>query len=300
MISTAADKTPGLYKNCNSFKKRGFEVRNGRIFILESLTNMPSSPESRRPLKGQGEDSDQQEPIDSAQLSGVDRVTEGVSSVALKPVGFPGVQVPTRGSEEAAVASASGVMTELSDSEIMLRAKAGDDLAFDYLVQKFRRSMVAFMYRMARNQSIAEELAQEVFLRVYRSRESYAAEAKFSTWLYRIATNLALNHLRDTRNERGEVKVSLDETDEESGKKVDVADSHRTIEEEMVRRERMQQIRSHVQALPERQRLAVIMHKYQEMDYREISKVLKMSESATKSLLFRAYETLREKLKGLA
>jgi len=261
---------------------------------------MPSSPESQRPLKREDEDSDQQEPIDSEQLSGPDGVKGGVSSVALKPVGFPGVQVPTRErSAEGAVSSAPGVMTELSDSEIMLRAKAGDDGAFDYLVQKFRRSMVAFMHRMARNQSIAEELAQEVFLRVYRSRATYAAEAKFSTWLYRIATNLALNHLRDTRNERAEVNVSLDEPDHETGKTVDVADSHRTVEEELVRRERMQQIRNHVQALPERQRLAVIMHKYQEMDYREISRVLKMSESATKSLLFRAYETLREKLKGL-
>ena len=155
------------------------------------------------------------------------------------------------------------------------------------------------MYRMARNQSVAEELAQEVFLRVYRSREGYAAEAKFSTWLYRIATNLALNHLRDTKSERAEVNVSLDEPDEESGRTLDVADGHCTIEEELVQRERMGQIRRHVEALPERQRLAVIMHKYQEMDYREISKVLKMSESATKSLLFRAYETLREKLKGL-
>ena len=261
---------------------------------------MSSSPESQRPLKRGGEDSDQQEPTDSEQLSGSGGVSEGVSSVALKPVGFPGVRVPTRErSAEGAVSSAPGVMTELSDSEIMLRAKAGDNVAFDYLVQKFRRSMVAFMYRMARNQSIAEELAQEVFLRVYRSREGYAAEAKFSTWLYRIATNLALNHLRDTRNERAEVNFSLDEPDHETGKTVDVADSHRTVEEELVRRERMQQIRNHVQALPERQRLAVIMHKYQEMDYREISKVLKMSESATKSLLFRAYETLREKLKGL-
>ena len=264
---------------------------------------MPLDSESRPDFQDQDRPPDRQEPIDSAQLSGSRRVNEGVSSVALKPVGFPGVQAPSRGAGEAALAPAPGVMaglSELSDSEIMLRAKAGDDIAFDYLVQKFRRSMVAFMYRMARNQSVAEELAQEVFLRVYRSRESYAAEAKFSTWLYRIATNLALNHLRDTRNERAEVSVSLDETDDETGRKIDVADSHRTVEEELVRRERMQQIRRHVQALPERQRLAVIMHKYQEMDYREISKVLKMSESATKSLLFRAYETLREKLKGLA
>ncbi|PYX87187.1 MAG: RNA polymerase subunit sigma-24 [Acidobacteria bacterium] len=237
---------------------------------------------------------------DSAQLSGAGRVNKGVSSVALKPSGFAGVQSPAnRSAGEAALAFEPEALGALSDSEMMLRVKAGDDCAFDYLVQKFRRSIIGFMYRMARNQSVAEELAQEVFLRVYRSREGYAAEAKFSTWLYRIATNLALNHLRDTKSERAEVNVSLDEPDEESGRTLDVADGHCTIEEELVQRERMGQIRRHVEALPERQRLAVIMHKYQEMDYREISKVLKMSESATKSLLFRAYETLREKLKGL-
>jgi RNA polymerase sigma-70 factor, ECF subfamily len=223
-----------------------------------------------------------------------------VSSVALNQAGFTGVQTTAhQASAHVALALAPGALAELSDSEIMLRVKVGDDSAFDFLVQKFRRSMIGFMYRMARNQSVAEELAQEVFLRVYRSRQSYAAEAKFSTWLYRIATNLALNHLRDTKNERAEVSVSLDEPDGESGRSVDVADSHCTIEEELLRRERMLQIRKHVEALPERQRMAVLMHKYQEMDYREISNVLKMSESATKSLLFRAYETLREKLKGL-
>src|SRR3954454_18138173 len=76
----------------------------------------------------------------------------------------------------------------LTDAEIMLRAGAGDDSAFNYLVEKFRRPMVSFMYRMVHNHAVAEELAQEVFLRVYRSRASYAADAKFTTWLYRIAT----------------------------------------------------------------------------------------------------------------
>jgi RNA polymerase sigma-70 factor (ECF subfamily) len=183
------------------------------------------------------------------------------------------------------------------DAEIMLRAKAGDQSAFDYLVQKYRRPIVSFMYRMARNASAAEDLAQEVFLRVYRARASYEASAKFTTWLYRIATNLAVNHARDTRHERPEVTVSLDEPDEESGTTLELPDAGLTAEQAMVRRERMMAIRRKVEALPEQQRLAVIMHKYQQMDYKEIAEVLKKSESATKSLLFRAYETLREQLK---
>jgi len=184
-----------------------------------------------------------------------------------------------------------------TDAEIMLRVKAGDESAFDFLVQKYRRPLVSFMYRMARNAAAAEDLAQEVFLRVYRSRQTYEASAKFTTWLYRIATNLAVNHARDTRHERPEVTVSLDEPDEDTGTTLDVADSTVSVEEALVRRERMLAIQAKVEALPERQKLAVVMHKYQQMDYKQIADVLKLSESATKSLLFRAYETLREQLK---
>jgi RNA polymerase sigma-70 factor (ECF subfamily) len=229
---------------------------------------MPGMPPKTRP--------------DKPQLSVADGVNADVSTVALSVAAVP--QVPSGASAP-------------NDAEIMLRVKAGDDAAFDFLVQKFRRQLIGFMYRMTHSQPIAEELAQEVFLRVYRSRESYSAEAKFTTWMYRIATNLALNHLRDTKTERTEVSVSLDEPDEDTGRTPDVADHGMTAEEDLLRRERLAAIRKQVEALPERQRVAVLMHKYQGMDYKEISKVLKLSESATKSLLFRAYETLRETLK---
>jgi len=184
-----------------------------------------------------------------------------------------------------------------SDAAIMLRVAAGDEAGFTYLAEKFHRPMINFLYRMVRNQAIAEELAQEVFLRVYRSRQSYRAEARFTTWLYRIATNLAVNHARDTRHERAARSVYLDAPDEETGTTPDVASKEPSVEQSLLREERMKAIRTHVMALPERQRTAVLMHKYQGMDYREIGEVLKMSESATKSLLFRAYQTLREKLK---
>ena len=99
------------------------------------------------------------------------------------------------------------------------------------------------------------------------------------------------------RHERAAQTVYLDGPDQETGAKPDVADDEPLAEERMLREERMRAIREHVKALPERQRMAVLMHKYQEMDYREIGTVLKLSESATKSLLFRAYQTLRDKLK---
>jgi RNA polymerase sigma-70 factor (ECF subfamily) len=180
----------------------------------------------------------------------------------------------------------------------MLAVAAGDEAGYSYLVNKYHRQIIHFLYRMVHNEAVAEELSQEVFLRVYRSRESYRAEAKFSTWLYRIATNLAVNHARDTKHERTAQTVNLDETDAESGSRPDVADDDLNVEQTMLREERMAAIRAHVAALPERQRMAVLMHKYQEMDYRQIGEVLKLSESATKSLLFRAYQTLRENLKA--
>jgi RNA polymerase sigma-70 factor (ECF subfamily) len=185
----------------------------------------------------------------------------------------------------------------VSDADVMLRVKKGDESAFAYLVQKYRRPMVGFLYRLCHNPAAAEELAQEVFLRVYRSRSNYEATAKFSTWIYRIASNLAVNFARDTRHERTEVTVRLDEPDQETGTTPDLADKSLTAEEQILKRERLAAIRSKVNALPERQRMAVILHKYQQMDYRQIADVLKLSESATKSLLFRAYETLREQLK---
>jgi RNA polymerase sigma-70 factor, ECF subfamily len=232
--------------------------------------------------------------VPSAKLSPAQRVQQDVSSVALSanltaPVGNSSDEPGRRVSQPAA-------LNLLTDAEVMLRVAHGDDAAFDYLVEKFRRPLVGFMFRMAHNQAVAEELAQEVFLRVYRARTSYSADAKFTTWLYRIATNLAVNHARDTKPEKA--STSLDEADEETGLTIDVADASPNAEQEMLRRERLAAIRRQVDALPERQRLAVIMHKYQNMDYRQIAEVLKLSESATKSLLFRAYETLREKLKS--
>jgi RNA polymerase sigma-70 factor (ECF subfamily) len=185
----------------------------------------------------------------------------------------------------------------LADTDLMLRVKAGDESAFAELVQKYRRPMVSFMYRMAHSAAAAEDLAQEVFLRVYRSRETYEPSAKFTTWLYRIATNLAMNYVRDTRHERPENTVSIDEQDGDTGLTFDISDGALTAEQMLVRRERLAAIRARVQGLPERQRMAVVMHKYQQMDYRQIAEVLKLSESATKSLLFRAYESLREQLK---
>ena len=234
---------------------------------------------------------------EDSQLSPPSGVSTNVSSVAIDRGVLDRGLLNFAGTSRSAPATMANPAEAVSDVDVMLRVKTGDESAFAYLVQKYRRPMVGFMYRLCHNPSTAEELAQEVFLRVYRSRTTYEPSAKFTTWLYRIATNLAVNHARDTRHERPENTVRLDEPDQETGNTPDLADDSLSAEEQILKRERLAAIRGVVNALPERQRVAVIMHKYQQMDYREIAGALKLSESATKSLLFRAYETLREQLK---
>jgi len=184
----------------------------------------------------------------------------------------------------------------------MLEVKAGDEQSFGLLLQRYRTPLVNFLYRMVRSREQAEDLAQEVFIRVYRAREEYVPSAKFTTWLFRIATNLALNSLRDHRHEKLEISMDAPVTaDAEDGdeRHFEVADKHPTVEQELVEEDRKKMIRHAIEKLPEKQRAAVLLHKYQELDYAEIAKILSCSESALKSLLFRAYETLRVELAPL-
>lgn len=229
----------------------------------------------------------------TAQLEDTAGVTNGMATIALGQTPFADAPAP------GPVPLQAAEWAQKTDAEIMQRVAAGDDAGLDFLISKYRRPILYFMYRMVHNQAIAEELAQEVFLRVYRSRHSYRAEARFSTWLYRIASNLVVNYARDTKHERNAPNVYLDANDPEGGAPPDVADARPSVEQDLLQQERARQVRACVMALPERQRMAVLMHKYQELNYKEIGAVLKLSESATKSLLFRAYQTLREELKGL-
>src|SRR5271169_5115990 len=120
-----------------------------------------------------------------------------------------------------------------TDVQLMLDVKAGDEASFELLLQRYRTPLVNFLYRMVRNREQAEDLAQEVFLRVYRAREDYVPSAKFTTWLFRIATNLALNNVRDTRHQRMEVSLDAPLTDADDGdeRPIDVADQHPDIEQ---------------------------------------------------------------------
>src|SRR3954469_19760455 len=149
------------------------------------------------------------------------------------------------------------------DAELMLRVKEGDGASFGLLLDKHRSPVVHFLYRMVQNHAVAEELAQEVFLRVYRSRATYEPTAKFTTWLFRIATHLALNALRDGKNDRSQERL-----DDDSGELParQVSDTRPTVEQSLVNEARLDEIRKAIALLPDKQRAAVLMHKYQEME----------------------------------
>jgi RNA polymerase sigma-70 factor (ECF subfamily) len=172
----------------------------------------------------------------------------------------------------------------------MLAFQAGDIDSLAPLVEEYRDVLVGYLYRSVRDRAIAEELAQEVFLRVCRVR-NYQPTAKFRTWLFHIATNLAINYVRDRRTES--CIVRLDDRQQFRSRAA-------SIEEHLVSRCLSDEVRAAVEELPERHRAAVLMHKYHDMEYREIAAVLGCSVPALKSLLFRAYETLRERLAHLA
>lgn len=183
------------------------------------------------------------------------------------------------------------------DAELMLRVRDGDQASFGLLLERHRGPVIHFLYRMVQRQAVAEELAQEVFLRVYRSRGTYEPSAKFTTWLFRIASHLGLNWIRDGRAEgRGE---SLDK-ETADGATRQVADRTPSVEQKLVYGAKLREVRRAIECLPSKQRAAVLMHKYDEMEYSEIANVLRCSESAVKSLLFRAYEHLRSRLAHMA
>lgn len=182
------------------------------------------------------------------------------------------------------------------DTQLMICVQRDDTSSFSELLSRNRSLVLNYLSRIVVNRAIAEELAQDVFVRVYRSRRTYEPTAKFSTWLYRITTNVALNHFRDER--RNQNHISLDVQDS-AQLRHQAQDSALLVEEQLVREVMARQIRSAIRALPPRQRAAVIMHKYDELDYSQIARVLGCTTSAVKALMFRAYETLRLRLKSL-
>ncbi|MFN0169099.1 MAG: RNA polymerase sigma factor [Bryobacteraceae bacterium] len=165
--------------------------------------------------------------------------------------------------------------------------------ALEALVRKHRGPIVHYLCRMVRNMEAAEELAQEVFLRVYRHREGYQATAKFTTWLYSIAGHLALNWLRDHRHERTHERLDLQR---EHYPMPQLCDPRIRIDEWLLIEGRINEVRRAVGELPERQRVVVILHKFEGVGCIQIARALGCSHQSVRSLLYRAYATLRLRL----
>jgi RNA polymerase sigma-70 factor (ECF subfamily) len=178
---------------------------------------------------------------------------------------------------------------EDSDAQLMIRFKNGDAGAFELLFSRHTRAMVNFAYRFVRNREMAEDLAQEIFLKVYRAAAGYEAQAKFTTWLYRIAANVCLNEVRKPQFRAGLQSLTIAPSRE----------TQTTIEPALrLEKQAMSRvITSALGQLPRKQRTAFILNKYQELSYLEVSEVMRISEKAVKSLIHRAKEALAEKLK---
>jgi len=184
------------------------------------------------------------------------------------------------------------------DVQLMLRAQQGDDEAFAQLVAAYQDRLVGIFTHIVANRETAEDLAQDVFMRVYRARDTYKPAARFSTWLFRIANNLASNARRNA-GRRKEVPLSIRDSGPLGPRPQEklIADKSALLPtRQLARRELCETVRAALDELNDRQRMALLLHKFEGMSYDDIAVTMEMSNSAVKSLLSRARENLREKL----
>ncbi len=183
------------------------------------------------------------------------------------------------------------------DVVLMLRVKRGDRAAFAELVEKYKQPVMNLVYRALHDETEAEDLAQNVFLQVYKSARRYESRAKFSTWLFTIARNLCLNEIRRrSRHPADSIEESHAEHEDQPRQQFEDKSSV-APPEKLLHGELAQKIEEALAALPENQRTAILLCRQEELSYEEIARVLGCSLSATKSLIHRGRETLKEKLK---
>ncbi|MGH7856412.1 MAG: RNA polymerase sigma factor [Candidatus Binatia bacterium] len=186
------------------------------------------------------------------------------------------------------------------DVELMKKVRAGDAQSFRQLFSKYSHALVNFTFRFVGNRERAEELAQDTFLQIFRARKRYEARAKFATYLYRVATNLCLNELRrfDYQGKLEPLEGTPGDEEEEAFR--EFADERLPSSEEHVAGlETSARIDKALRALPPNQKSALLLSRVEGFSYQEVAECLETSESAVKSLIFRATQTLRERLKDL-
>jgi len=200
-------------------------------------------------------------------------------------------------SDEPAFLSEAVEESAARDLELMLRVKTGDLKAFEELVETHQHRVVGTIAKMLGDEIEAEDLAQQAFIRVWRSAARYEPTAKFTTWLFTITRNLVFNELRRRKRH---ATTSLDEAREQDddSPRHQIADTGVKVPDvSMLDEEMMNTIHRAIEELPEAQRMAIVLRRYEETPYEEIAQVLELTVPAVKSLLFRARTELREKLK---
>jgi len=180
--------------------------------------------------------------------------------------------------------------------ELVARVAEGDEYAFQILVNRHQTSVLNLIYRFMGDRLKSEDLAQETFLQVWRSAKTYQRKSKFTTWLYRICANLCLNEIKSARRKKW-LQFFKNNPDSKQSENEDLLDDSPNPEDLLLARERNQQITNALQSLPENQRIALILKRYDNFSYEEISRVLGCSIAAVESLLVRAKRTLQKKLK---
>ncbi|MCH2210149.1 MAG: sigma-70 family RNA polymerase sigma factor [Fuerstiella sp.] len=185
------------------------------------------------------------------------------------------------------------------DVQLMLRVATNDHRAFEQLVDRYEDRLIGFFYHLLGDRTVSEDLAQDAFLRVYRARERYKASAKFSTWLFRIAHNLASNQIRGMAKHRRNVSLAAGKSGSQEVKLADRVLAERSAlmpARLLVSKELQSQVRDALDGLAERQKMAVLLHKFEGMSYEDIGSVMSMNAVAVKSLLARAREKLKSAL----
>ena len=185
----------------------------------------------------------------------------------------------------------------VSSEDLMTRIAKGDADALEILVNRHQTSVLNLIYRFIGDKTQAKDLAQEVFLRVWQAAKTYRPEAKFTTWIYRIATNVCFNELKSARRRRWFQFRRFNEENEGSIEET-FSDGSPTAEDLLLEKERSRQISDALQSLPDNQRMALVLKRYDDLSYAEIAQIIGCSVSAVESLLVRAKRTLQKKLKN--